>query len=141
MLIAFVNNFDPVQARQNIRPDIDPNYFTLNRLIFLTEFILKNIWNRQKNTKNFPACRAVEIPCATCPTWPHFIQDKLKISTHLSLDKCKICYKVNKILYFIFRLVIISSHVALKTVWIYTVYMRVDICMVSYFCKCKLGIS
>ena len=24
--------------------------------------------------------RAVEIPCPTCPTWSHFIQDKLKIS-------------------------------------------------------------
>ena len=46
--------------------------------------------------------RAVEIPCPTCPTWSHFIQDKLKISIYLSLDKCKICYKVNKILYFIF---------------------------------------
>ena len=33
-------------------------------------------------------------------------------------QKCKICYKVNKILYFIFRLIIMSSHVALKTVWI-----------------------
>ena len=61
---------------------------------------------------------AVEIPCPTCPTWSHFIQDKLKISIYLSLDKCKICYKVNKILYFIFRLIIMSSHVALKTVWI-----------------------
>ena len=46
--------------------------------------------------------RAVEIPCPTCPTWSHFIQDKLIISIYLSLDKCKICYKVNKILYFIF---------------------------------------
>ena len=24
--------------------------------------------------------RAVEVPCPTCPTWSHFIQDKLKIS-------------------------------------------------------------
>ena len=30
--------------------------------------------------------RAVEIPC---PTWSHFIQDKLKISIYLSLDKYK----------------------------------------------------
>ena len=43
--------------------------------------------------------RAVEIPCPTCPTCSHFIQDKFKISIYLSLDKCKICYKVNKILY------------------------------------------
>ena len=62
--------------------------------------------------------RAVEIPCPTCPTWSHFIQDKLKISIYLSLDKCKICYKVNKILYFIFWFIILSSHVALKTVWV-----------------------
>ena len=45
-------------------------------------------------------------------------QDKLKISIYLSLDKCKICHQVNKILYFIIRLIIMSSHVALKTVWI-----------------------
>ena len=62
--------------------------------------------------------RAVEIPCPTCPTWSHFIQDKLKISIYLSLDKSKIYYKVNKILYFIFWLIIMCSHVAMKTVWI-----------------------
>ena len=38
--------------------------------------------------------RAVEIPYPTCTTWSHFIQDKLKISIYLSLDKLKICYKV-----------------------------------------------
>ena len=45
--------------------------------------------------------RAVEIPCPTCPTWSHFIQDKLKISIYLSLDKYK-CIKLIKvrILYF-----------------------------------------
>ena len=59
--------------------------------------------------------RAVEIPCPTCPTWSHFIQDKLKISMYLSLDKCKICINF---LYFIFLLIIKSSHVALKIVWI-----------------------
>ena len=31
----------------------------------------------------------MEIPCPTCPTWSHFIQDKLKISICLSLDKFK----------------------------------------------------
>ena len=40
--------------------------------------------------------RAVEIPCLTCPTWSHFIQDKLKILIYLSLDKCKICIKLIK---------------------------------------------
>ena len=33
--------------------------------------------------------RAVEILCPTCPTWSHFIQDKLKIAIYLSLDKYK----------------------------------------------------
>ena len=44
-----------------------------------------------------PSCktlvRAVEIPCPTCPTWSHFIQDKLKIYIYLSLDKYK-CIKL-----------------------------------------------
>ena len=35
----------------------------------------------------------MEIPYPTCPTWSRFIQDKLKISIYLSLDKCKICIK------------------------------------------------
>ena len=39
--------------------------------------------------------RAVEIPCPTCPTWSHLIQDKLKISIYLSLDKYK-CIKLIK---------------------------------------------
>ena len=59
--------------------------------------------------------RAVEIPCPTCPTWSHFIQDKLKISIYLSLDKCKICIKLIKFCISYFGL---SSHVALKAVWI-----------------------
>ena len=28
LLITFANNLDPDQARQNVRPDLDPNYFT-----------------------------------------------------------------------------------------------------------------
>ena len=59
--------------------------------------------------------RAVEMPCPTCPTWSHFIQDKLKISIYLSLDKYT---KVNTVLHIIFWLIITSSHVALKTLWI-----------------------
>ena len=47
---------------------------------------------------------AEEIPCPTCPTWSHFIQDKLKISIYLSLDSILINYY--------------SSYLALKTVWI-----------------------
>ena len=30
--------------------------------------------------------RGVEILCPTCPTWSHFIQDKLEISIYLSRD-------------------------------------------------------
>ena len=40
--------------------------------------------------------RAVEIPCPTCPTWSHFIKDKLKISSNVSLDKYK-CIKLIQI--------------------------------------------
>ena len=40
--------------------------------------------------------RAVEIPCPTCPTWSHFIQDKLEISSYLSWDK----YKCIKLIHF-----------------------------------------
>ena len=36
----------------------------------------------------------------------------------LVLGQVQNLYKVNKILYFIFLLIIMSSHVALKTVWI-----------------------
>ena len=28
LLITFANSWDPDQARQNIRPDLDPNYLT-----------------------------------------------------------------------------------------------------------------
>ena len=41
----------------------------------------------------FTTIRVVEIPYPTCPTWPHFIQDKLEISIYLSQNK------VNSILY------------------------------------------
>ena len=121
-----------------------PLKFTINQVIVIFPFSsllsLHVLWGR-----------AVEIPCPACPTWSHFIQDKLKISIYLSLDKCKICYKVNKILYFIFKLIIMSSHVALKTVWILISWLlkkpadldlhclQESICMVSYcFRKCKL---
>ena len=49
--------------------------------------------------EKLPSIRVVEIPCPTCLTWSHFIQDKLKISIYLSLDKYK-CN--NEILYIIF---------------------------------------
>ena len=65
----------------------------------INKFIIRQA---DPNEKREMLPRAVEIPCPTCLTWSHFIQYKLKISIYMSLDKCKICYKVNKILYFIF---------------------------------------
>ena len=44
----------------------------------------------------------MEIPCQTCPTWSHFIQDKLKISIYLSLDKCKCIFSEYNSVFFIF---------------------------------------
>ena len=81
-----------------------------------------------------------------------FIQDKLKISVYLSLDKCKICIKFIKfrISYFDQLLWVHMLHwkqcgswsagfFRSQLIWIYTVYKKVDICMVSYcFRKCKL---
>ena len=86
--------------------------FTKSLFVFL---IRKNIFGRQTvsetdrvgdNTKcehkNVYKVQAgpdtVEIPCPTCPTWSHFIQDKLKISIYVSLDK----YKCIKLIQFCF---------------------------------------
>ena len=41
--------------------------------------------------------RAVEIPCPTCPTWSHFIQDKSKISIYLSLDEYNVYSQYNSV--------------------------------------------
>ena len=49
----------------------------------------------QSHCSSYTQCRAVEIPCPTCPTWSHFIQDKLKISMYLSLDKYKLKMLIN----------------------------------------------
>ena len=76
----------------------------LHCLFALIKQIFKEVWKLKLVTPE----NIMQIPCSTCPTWSHFIQDKLKISIYLSLDKCKICIK----------LIIMSSHVALKTVWI-----------------------
>ena len=62
--------------------------FNLNKQVFWTngvrtfEALLYQTWNDT-------LFRAVERSCPTCPTWSHFIQDKLKISIYLSLDKYK----------------------------------------------------
>ena len=78
----------------------------------------------------------MEIPCLT---WSHLIQDKLKNSFYLSVDKYK-CIKFIKscihdlISYYEFTCCIENS----VDPWIYNVYKRVDI-LVSYcFRKCKL---
>ena len=57
--------------------------------------------------------RAVEVVSKiqgqTCPTWSHFIQDKLNLSFPLTGTNVKLIK---------FYIIITSSHVALKTVWI-----------------------
>ena len=83
-----------------------------------TKYKFKNFKMAAQRKENKILVRDVEIPCLTCPTWSHFIQDKLKISIYLALDKCKICIKLKKNLHFTFLLTIMSSHVVLKTVWI-----------------------
>ena len=57
----------------------------------------KNVLEILNKHIQVPVVRDMEIPCPTCLTWSHFIQDKLKISIYLSLDKCKICIKLIKI--------------------------------------------
>ena len=66
--------------------NVKPSFVKVTRL-----YVVDELW------------RAVEIPCPTCPTWSHFIQDKMKVSIYLSLDKCKICIKLIK---FIFHILI-----------------------------------
>ena len=39
--------------------------------------------------------RAVEIPWPTCPTWSHFIQDKLEISIYLPWDLDLHCFQLS----------------------------------------------
>ena len=58
--------------------------------------------------------RAVEIPFPICPTWSHFIQDKLEISIYLSWDKYLSLF--NSVL--LIGLIILNMHVVWKTVWI-----------------------
>ena len=42
LLITFSNGLDPDQARQIVRPSLDPNYLN-NLMIFLKEFLKKLI--------------------------------------------------------------------------------------------------
>ena len=50
---------------------------------------LPGVISEQVNYFIFWYYRSVEIPCLTCPTWSHFIQDNLNISVYLSWDKYK----------------------------------------------------
>ena len=56
LLINFANSLDQDQARQNVRPDLDPNCLTLK--VVLKEFFEKDdfeqICNRQKSMQNSP---------------------------------------------------------------------------------------
>ena len=54
LLITFANNLDPYQARQNVGPDLDPNWLTLTVvLIFFFENVdfEKNQWATKKHAK------------------------------------------------------------------------------------------
>ena len=58
LLIIFANSLDPDQARQNVRPDLDPNCLTLwwySWKIFFQKVNLKNPKMTKKHTK-LPAC-------------------------------------------------------------------------------------
>ena len=59
LLITFSNSLDPVQARQNIRPDLVDTL-----MIFLKEFFEKidveKISRRQKHMKNYPVGRVTQ---------------------------------------------------------------------------------
>ena len=56
LLITFANSLDPDQARQNVRPDLDPNCLTL--MVFLKEFFEKVIL--KKNPQ--PTKKHVKLP-------------------------------------------------------------------------------
>ena len=48
--MTFANSFDPVQARHNVGPDLDPNCLTLT--VFLKEFFEK-VEFEKKSMKNY----------------------------------------------------------------------------------------
>ena len=104
-------------------------------LPFIKHFLLHaifipNIW--------ISSIRALELPCLTCLTWSHFIQDKLKISIYLSLDKYK-CIKWIQFCISYFDLLLWAHMLHCKQcgswsagffrsqlIWIYTVFKRVN---------------
>ena len=63
LLITFANSLDPDQARQNVGPDLDPNYLTLWwyswKICFWKKF-KKNILRRQKKHAKLPSMQRVK---------------------------------------------------------------------------------
>ena len=65
LLITFANNLDPVQARQNVGPNLGPNCLTL--MVFLKEFFErvdfeKNLQMAKKH-KKLPMGQRVKVLC------------------------------------------------------------------------------
>ena len=58
-----------------------------------------------------PLVRAVEIPCQTCLTWSHFIQDKLKISIYMSLDKYKCIKWIQSVFHILINYYELTCHI------------------------------
>ena len=86
LLITFANSLNPDQARQNIRPDLDPDCLILWWYVFLKDFFFETVnlkknpqttkklirkiksWDDKKHAKlpsmqNYPACINMGIPC------------------------------------------------------------------------------
>ena len=69
LLITFANSLDQDQARQNSRPDLDPNCLTLwwySWKIFCTKVNLKkkkkkNPQTTKKSMQNYPTCKAWNV--------------------------------------------------------------------------------
>ena len=62
--MTFANSLNQDQARQNVGPDLVPNYLTLwwySRNYFSKKLILKKISRRQKSTTNFPGGKEFKI--------------------------------------------------------------------------------
>ena len=65
LLKTFANRLDPDQARQNVRPDLDPNYLILwwysFFFFFFKVFYKKKTHRWQKSMQNYPACKKTLI--------------------------------------------------------------------------------
>ena len=69
MLITFSNILNPDQARQNVRPALDPNCLTLSWYSwknFLEKLILKEISRQQKIKQNYAVVRVKCIHSLRC---------------------------------------------------------------------------